>query len=109
MAVIVDVPAQFMGSKSQFKTVLYWLPFVYMIFWLAPSVTMLQGVMHTLGTVALFALNAAFFVLLWSVLKIIYKFNTWRMIGLFVVPSIGGIVAIVALVFYATQVLMTVS
>lgn len=107
--VIIDLSAQAMGANTKLKTVFYWLPFIHIIFWLLPSITMIQNTFVTMGSLLVFGLNIIYIGYLINMLKTVYEFNFIRIAGIFIIPIIAVLVLLISFVFYGAQLVQSIS
>ena len=103
ISMIIDATAQVLGSKSRLRTVIYWFAFANTLFWLSPSVIMIQDVFSSIGALAMMILNGLFIYYTWVTLKYIYNFSNVKVLSLFFIPVITIIIAIFALSIYLAQ------
>ena len=103
LAIIIDMSAQLMGAEGQLKNLIYWIPFVYMIFWLVPSISMIQESSYMAGSILFFILNVVFIIIFGKSLGVIYGFDIKRIIGLFIIPIVASIGIIISLMIYGIQ------
>ena len=105
-AVSIDASAQLMGQKGRLPTVLYWLGFAQTLFWLSPSISMIQYSFYSIGSIIAFGLNILFLYYVWMTIQKIYHFNKWQLLGIFLVPCISVVAFVISLSVAMTQMAM---
>ena len=103
VSMIIDATAQLLGSKSKLRTLVYWFGFANTIFWLSPSIIMVQEVLSSFGALAMVCLNGLFLYVAWVTLQHIYHFSHVRVFYLFFIPIITVIISGIAVVIYSAH------
>ena len=103
VGMIIDAAAQLMGSRSQLRTIIYWFGFANTIFWLSPSIVMIQPVFSSISALAMLILNGFFLFYIWTILKLTYQFSNLKVLGLFFIPIISAIVTVIAMIIYSSH------
>lgn len=102
-SMIIDAVAQLLGSKSRLRTLIYWFAFANSLFWISPSIIMIQEVFSSLGALVMMILNGFFVYYTWVTLKYIYNFSNVKVLSLFFIPIISIVVAIFSITIYSAQ------
>tara|TARA_S200000501_G_C20568315_1_gene631816 strand:+ start:165 stop:686 length:522 start_codon:yes stop_codon:yes gene_type:complete len=102
-SMIFDAVAQLIGARSRLRTLIYWFGFTNTLFWISPSIIMIQDVFSSIGALAMVILNGLFLYYLWITLKYIYNFSNVKVLNLFCIPIISAIIATFCIVVYGSH------
>ena len=101
-ATIIDASAQFLGQQGQLKTIIYWLGFSQTIFWIMPSLEIIQTNMLTMGSLLILALNIIYIGYIWITLRQIYQKSAKYILAILIMPLIMIILVVTTLIIWVT-------
>ena len=102
-AIVIDASAQILGQEGRLKSLIYWLAFAQTIYWLMPSLTIIQSTTLPLGSLFILILHGIYLTFIWRTLKEIYQKSASQLIVILVLPIGAMVLFLIALTIWLTQ------
>jgi hypothetical protein len=102
-SIMIDASAQILGQEGRLKSLIYWLGFAYTIYWLMPSLTIIQSTTLSIGSLFILILHGIYLTFIWRTLKEIYQKSTTQLIVILVLPIGAMVLFLIALTIWLTQ------